>query len=170
MNTIPLFKGEKAIHLKDADYYSYLIQKIMDAEKSVLSTMFIVSVLSQNDTGKIKELLDELVYAYWRGLDVRLIMGSAQPGIIKFANTTSLKYLEKKGLPVKFYDYEYDVGVHSKYVIIDDKLIILGSANWTNNAMCKNKEDSIAIYSTDAALKIGKEFEKVWYHGLEVEK
>lgn len=167
MEPIPLFCAEKAVHLKDEDYYHFLAEKISESEKSVLSTMFIVSALNPDDSGKIKDLLNELVYANWRGLDVRLIIGNSQEGIIEFANETSYRYLEKKGLPVKLYNYEYDASVHSKYVIIDEELIILGSANWTDNAMSENKEDSIAIYSEEAALKLKKEFEKVWEHGLE---
>jgi phosphatidylserine/phosphatidylglycerophosphate/cardiolipin synthase-like enzyme len=168
MKHIPLFQAKKAVHLNGDDYYHYLMNKIENAKKSILSTMFIVSVLNPSETGKMKELLDKLVYAHWEGLDVRLIIGSARPGIIKFVNTVSLKYLEKKKLPVKLYDYPYDTSVHSKYVIIDDEIIVLGSANWTDNAMFRNKEDSIAVYSEDSAQKLREEFEKVWSFGLEV--
>ena len=163
----PFFPADWAVHLTDTDYLNFLIHHIRTAKKSIHGVMFIIGVNGPKGPANVKKLLDELLYARWRGLDVRLIIGSSENFVINVANTTSFRYLNKKGLPMKFYKCEGDVSVHSKYIIFDSGLMVLGSHNWTENALSRNKEDSIAVFSKDGTLKLEKEFEKVWKSGLE---
>jgi len=168
--SVPFFKASQVLWIANDDYLPIVIQRIRAARKRILGTIFMVGIIPADDKNRVEDILRELLYAKWNGLDVRVIIGSSATTAIKISNLAVYRYLRGRGLPVKFYHYEEDIAVHSKYVIIDDDTIILGTHNWTSSALNKNIEGSLLIRSEDAALRMRKEFEKVWAKGLEKEQ
>ena len=162
----PLFKAEKVGLLSDSDYYYFLMEKIRKARQSLYATVFIVNIRKSDDIDrKVLSILKELEYAHWKGVDVKLIVGSSTGApLISIANEVTIKYLEEKRFPVRYAQIE-DGSLHSKYVVIDQELIIIGSHNWTYNAFFMSKEDSLFCYSKDAAIKLTKEFNYLWNTG-----
>lgn len=160
--------GEKVIQLSDDDYYYFLVNAIKKAKKKIYAVIFIVDPLK--DPGhRIGKLLGELSYARWRGLDVRLIVGHSQRTfVIDMCGRAAKKYGDSIGVPVKFANPQDDSSLHSKYLILDDKLVIVGSHNWTNIDIFRNNEDSLALYSREIALELNREFYEIWESGLEV--
>ena len=155
--------------LHDQQYYHYLLNKIHTAKKSVDAAIFIINTRGGDDTKRlVRKLLKELFYAKWRGIDIRIIVGHSLKTVsIDYQDRISFRYLSKNGIPVKFSNPPDDYSLHSKYVIIDDDLVITGSHNWSPNAFSVSKEDSITIYSSDVAIKFKTEFEDLWTTGLE---
>ncbi|MFH1392027.1 MAG: phospholipase D-like domain-containing protein [Candidatus Diapherotrites archaeon] len=52
--------------------------------------------------------------------------------------------------------------MHNKFMIIDNKLVVTGSYNWTNNANTKNFENIVFIFDHELADEYQKEFFELW--------
>jgi phosphatidylserine/phosphatidylglycerophosphate/cardiolipin synthase-like enzyme len=125
--------------------------------------MFIVNALIHQDPErKVRELLMLLISKRALGLDVRVIVEpSRQNRDIRLANEVAMAFLLRHGVHVRTY-----VGakrsLHSKYVIVDEDLVVLGSHNWTHSAFTENREDSIALVSSAHNCELADEFLKAW--------
>ena len=160
------FQIDKAILLSDNDYYRFLSDKIDRAQKYVYAAIFIINI-HQDREGMVRNLLEKLTYAQWRGIDVRLIIGHSQKNdLIDLYDRMTYEFVKTK-IPVKYANPDDDYSLHSKYVVIDDEMSIAGSHNWEEDAFVLNKEDSLVTYSRDLALELKYEFEKLWATGLE---
>lgn len=51
--------------------------------------------------------------------------------------------------------------VHDKYAIIDGKIVITGSANWSRSGMSYNDEDLLVLRSPEIARRFGEDFERL---------
>jgi phosphatidylserine/phosphatidylglycerophosphate/cardiolipin synthase-like enzyme len=51
--------------------------------------------------------------------------------------------------------------MHHKVIIIDNKIVITGSFNFTNNASTDNDENLLVITSHETAARYNEEFERV---------
>ena len=54
------------------------------------------------------------------------------------------------------------ITTHTKLLIIDGKISIVGSTNWTYNALDKNHEASVLIQSSEVASNLQDYFQSVW--------
>lgn len=164
----PFFKSNKVIKLSDDDYFYFLIDAIQKAKQRIYATIFIVDPLKDH-SNKIKKILDELLYAKWKGLDVKLIIGRSEKCfVIDMCGRAAKKYCDVMNVPAKFSNPPDDYSLHSKYLIIDDNLVIMGSHNWIASDIFNNKEESVAVYSKDAAINLTEEFNILWDSGLQL--
>ena len=65
------------------------------------------------------------------------------------------------GIPCKT-DDNSNYYMHHKFVVIDGKVLITGSFNWTVQAVKYNNENVIMIQDEELAKKYEKEFERLW--------
>jgi len=57
--------------------------------------------------------------------------------------------LEKAGVLV--YNDPLNITTHSKLIIIDNYITVIGSTNWSYSALMKNNESSVIISSSEVA-------------------
>jgi hypothetical protein len=109
-----------------------------------------------------QELLDALILAAERSCKIDLIiadndenkkldfnkLGNAGATIVKIKNTG------------------YGM-MHQKYCVIDDKLAVTGSFNWTNNAIKNNSENAIFSEESDIISSLNLDFEKIQKNELD---
>jgi phosphatidylserine/phosphatidylglycerophosphate/cardiolipin synthase-like enzyme len=69
-------------------------------------------------------------------------------------------YLKKQGLDVHLDGNRYYM--HHKIIIIDDRIVIMGSYNFTDNADTSNDENILVIYNSDIAAQYLEEFRRVY--------
>ena len=50
---------------------------------------------------------------------------------------------------------------HAKLMVVDEQIILLGSTNWTYNALSSNNEVAVRIRSKEAAKDVVEYFNKV---------
>lgn len=86
-----------------------------------------------------KTLSSALIEAYERGIDVRLIVDATNTG----TRNSTFKLLRTKGVPVKVENYAGKM--HTKAMIIDNKYIVTGSANFSNSGENKNDENMLIL-------------------------
>jgi len=166
----PLFvPTDQSIILNDSQYFDYLYASIRDARTSIIVGQFIINIRPDSDSQrKVIELCDALSEAAWRGVDTRVLVSKfITPPPSMDNNAITSRYLVKRGVQIKSYaPFEGSRRnlFHSKFVIIDSRLTILGSHNWTANALNVNHESSIAITSTDVAIQMESIFNSLWVH------
>lgn len=116
-----------------------------------------------------EELAFALVRANNRGVETRVILDG------KFIENEFSKdeFLHDRGIKLKVdVDHipgtEIDYGrMHHKFAIIDDKVVITGSYNWTSSAEKNNYENLLIFPDSRALVRIyEKEFEKLWEKGI----
>lgn len=155
---------DHAVPLAGRDYLPYLLSLIDRARHSVLATIFIIDPRPETDLGgNVRLVLDTLARARWRGIDVRVIVGSSrQTPAIELADRVARRRLADLGVLCRPYATEGPSGsLHSKYLVIDD-IVVVGSHNWSHQALCLDDELTLAVRSKDLSLRLRSVFEGEW--------
>lgn len=124
-----------------------IIDQIRAANQSIDIEVF---VFSSN------EVYDELIKAKERGVEIRVILEKRDSG---GSNERMIEKLRDNGIDAKFATYEYKL-THTKIIIIDGKIVIVGSHNLTKPALNENREASLIIRDSIIANSFKFEFEK----------
>ena len=115
------------------DYQQTLHKHLTQAEKSITIAMYFI-ILEPSGKGPTNELVNDLVDAKKRGVSVKVILEDTK---IK-ANRLAYQKLRENNIVVYFDTPKHLL--HIKGVVIDDKYIFLGSANWSRAAIENNYE------------------------------
>ncbi len=154
----------RAVPLAGRDYLPYLLSLVDRARDSVLGMIFIIDPRPETDLGGNASLiLDALARAQWRGVDVRVIVGSSrQTPAIELADRVARRRLADLGVLCRPFAVEGPSGsLHSKYLVIDD-VALVGSHNWSHQSLCVDDELSLAVRSKDLSLQLRSVFEREW--------
>ena len=149
-------------------YYPAVKQAIEGAEDSIYVVMFQVSLNPYNKTSQVYKLVDELLTAYKRGVNVKVILDQnvdfvnlkdIDKWVAEGKNAWCFKMLKEAGIDV-YYD-NLTTYTHAKAIVIDKKIVIMGSANWSENAFSRNVETNVLIRSEELANEILEYFNKI---------
>lgn len=151
--------------LRDQAYYFYMMEAFEKATALIWAQVFSINLTYTNDELKrARSLVDALVAAHRRGVDVRLILGGEQTELNGFemSNSLSMDYMTDQGLPAVCYHSERKYSAHSKYVMLDGKRIILGSHNWGHRSLRTGHDDSVEIASEGFCRFMAGQFLSDW--------
>ena len=104
------------------------------------------------------KILQALKRASDRGVQVRIIL---EKRVINSDNQKNYNELKVYGVNVKWASQEYAL-THAKFMILDGKTMLVGSHNFSENAMYKNREASVIIQSANVVDDFRKVFEEDW--------
>ena len=110
-----------------------------------------------------QKLVDELIGAHERGLRVRVMLDqdrASDPYLSTVINTPAKELLEERGVECRFDSSERLL--HSKYLVIDDQLSVLGSHNWSAGSYFQFDDLSLVIKSPGFAARLTSRFEHLW--------
>ena len=97
-----------------------------------------------------------VVKAKERGVKIRVYLDGRQ----RTEEYSESKFLEDRGIKPRF---EPGPGLmHNKFCIIDGKVVLTGSYNWTVAAEENNNENLLIIRDSDTAKIFAKKFEELW--------
>ncbi|KAI8378927.1 hypothetical protein BD560DRAFT_388973 [Blakeslea trispora] len=113
-----------------------------------------VCVFSMTDNDTARVLSD----AKRRGVDVKVITDNDQMDPKKGADIYDLN--KNHNIPFKCDDS--DQFMHNKFAVIDKKIVITGSFNWSAGARYKNRENIIITNIPSIARQYDEEFKKLW--------
>jgi phosphatidylserine/phosphatidylglycerophosphate/cardiolipin synthase-like enzyme len=150
-----MFMGmASVVHAETRVYFSpnggcqeAIIKELQKAHKSIDIAMY--SFTS-------REIAHALIEAKKREVKIRIALDPAQ---IKDQYSKS-RYLISRGFSVKFH-----MGpglMHDKFVVIDDRVVLSGSYNWTITADKRNAENLLVITDKGLAGKYEKQFKLIW--------
>ena len=108
-----------------------------------------------------KKLSKELINASWKGIEVKVVLDKSQLSS-KYSKAKQLFFAK---IPVKI-DKKHRI-MHNKYCIIDKKIVITGSYNWTKSAELDNAENIVIIKNRKVAEEYLEDFEKHWKHSVD---
>lgn len=127
-----------------------IVELVKNAEKSIKVASFSFT----------HELLgDELVKADIKGLDVEVLVERRQRNV----RGSQYSRLRDFGLNIRVDGNKYNM--HHKFIIIDDKIVITGSPNFTLSGNNRNDENMLIIFDDDMAFVYAKEFDGLFEKG-----
>jgi phosphatidylserine/phosphatidylglycerophosphate/cardiolipin synthase-like enzyme len=131
--------------LPDKDYHPAVLKELARAEKSVYLAIFLIA--PDPPRGPVIRLLDGLIAARKRGVKVKVAIH--HPGKIDDSvfnhNRSAIAYLKEGGVAAYFADPK--TRIHDKFLLIDDRVMILGNHNWTREALTIHRELSLLVVS-----------------------
>jgi len=104
----------------------------------------------------LQNVAEALISAHDRGIEVKIVFDKSQG-----SSYSQYVILKAAGIEVRN-DTNPDGIMHNKVAIIDNRIVITGSFNWTNSAENSNNENLIVIRSVDVASRYESEFQKIW--------
>jgi len=142
--------GCQAILLTNKDYLSALIKGIDEAQNEIFISIFSFKA-GVHKNSYPDRIVGHLAKAVKRGVDVKVILEATGRlnDELNTQNRQTGKLLEEKG--VKVYFDSLRTTTHTKMIVIDQRMLILGSHNFTQSALKYNNEISILLPSTDLA-------------------
>jgi len=140
--------------LTDRDYFRGVQNLISEAKSSIHMVMFDIKYYPDYPESLVNSLLADLGDAASRGVDVRIITDEY------LTEKPVVSILEENGIGIKFDSKE--ITTHSKLIIIDSKIVIVGSTNWGYHSIEKNHEANVIIYSVPLARQFEGYFESIW--------
>ena len=103
-----------------------------------------------------KDVTGALIDAKRRGVSVKIIIDASGAS----NEYTKYEFLRMAGIPVKIENWGGKL--HSKAATIDNKILILGSMNWTSAGENRNDENTILINDQKLATQFNSFFQDIW--------
>ncbi len=155
--------GCPVILLKNSEYFPALTAAIDEAKSEIIMSFFLFKA-GVNKRSYPDRVLAHLVRAAQRGVKVILILENSGGHDEKLdaQNRKTKELLQDKGVEVYFDSPRKTT--HTKIIVVDQKIVLLGSHNLTQAALKYNNEISILMNQPELArearafiLKIAKE-------------
>ncbi len=137
--------------LLNEDYFQVLREEITAAEEEIIVSVFLFKT-SPSRKGRTRRIGAALKEAARRGLRVVVLLEKSKQQGLNEDNSKTAADLTEAGVRV-LYD---DLGktLHTKIVIIDREVVLLGSHNLTESALQYNHEASLRIQSKALASRL----------------
>jgi len=149
-------------------YFEVTMNEIRQAESSIRLYMYLVVLPPMETDSVVYRLVNALVEAKERGVDVRVVLDQninwSKGGAFGFwdpsgKNSRAYEYLRQRGVSA-FFDGETEF-THAKFLVVDRKTVILGSSNWSEKALTRNLEANVLIRSQEFAEELLQGFEAI---------
>lgn len=105
-----------------------------------------------------RDIVEALERAKSRGVDVRIIV---ERNVIGGENDAIFDELDAKGFRIRYASRAFQL-THSKFMIIDGKKVLVGSHNFSNSALYKNREASVIVADAPTVREFGEIFDRDW--------
>ncbi|MCX5848514.1 MAG: phospholipase D-like domain-containing protein [Deltaproteobacteria bacterium] len=139
-----------AILLTNEDYFPALLKAIEEARSEIFMSIFSFKAGAHKNSYPDR-ILGHLAKAAQRGVTVFVILENTGSPYdeLNIQNRQTGKLLAEKGIKV-YYD-DPKTTTHTKLIVIDQRLVFLGSHNLTQSALKYNNEISILLDRPDLA-------------------
>ena len=149
--------SSEIIPVSDRGYYPAVHEAITNAKKSIHITAFELLYYDNYKESLENQIITDLIAAQKRGVDVRIVLDEYSD---TNPSTNAYEYVKRNGVKIK-YDSNKTT-THSKLIVIDGKVVILGSTNFSYYALEKNNEVDVIISSEKTAEYFERYFQRLW--------
>ena len=112
----------------------------------------------KNWGSSLSPFVDEIVSAAQRGVQVKIILNNGSS-----ANDDLINYLQSyDNIAIALSNETYFETYHVKGVIVDGKLVLISSINWSKNSVRNNREVGVIIKGSDVSTYFKSVFEWDW--------
>jgi phosphatidylserine/phosphatidylglycerophosphate/cardiolipin synthase-like enzyme len=168
---VPLLDTERVEFLWARDLMAVTLTTVERAAARLDAAMFIVGLGSATRAQeRVQDVLDAVIRARYRGVECRVLVNDfggelSQPTL----NRVAAHYLRDAGVAVRLYTSDRHPSVHSKYLLVDADVAIVGSGNWSGGALAANLEASLRVVSEPLVRTLRRRFDVDWLGGHEIE-
>lgn len=158
----PGYSGSE-VPVLDRDYYDKALSLIRGADRTIHILMFELFYYPQHPESKTNILLQELVNAHRRGVNVKVCVEGGEDYLGEDFLRKQLRgyrYLKENGVEIRV--DPKGVTSHAKLLIVDGRTVLLGSTNWSYHALEKNSETNVLVESPSLASSFEKYFNRIW--------
>jgi len=161
--------SEEITPLSNQEYFTAVHRSFAEAKDSIYVVMYYINFKKYQPKSTVSILVNDLVKAKERGVDVKVVLD--QTIVFKGnrllgrdyekteKNRRAFDYLKANGIDVSFDKLE--IYTHGKCILIDGEIVIIGSHNWTKNALTRSNEYSVLFKSKDVASDFLDDFKKI---------
>jgi phosphatidylserine/phosphatidylglycerophosphate/cardiolipin synthase-like enzyme len=144
----------------DSQYFQTAKKMIQESRETIRVMMFEMGYYDDHPSTPSNLLIKELIGAKKRGVKVEIIL-EVRDGEDRTTkrNRRAGKVLSEGGVDV-IYD-PLSKTTHAKLMIVDGRLTLVGSTNWTYYALTNNHEVSVLIRSKEVAKEMTDYFNRV---------
>ncbi len=154
-------------NISSEKYFEATLNEINSAKSSVFVVMYLVSIHPDQPNSQPTQLINALIKAKDRGVQVKVILDqnidfeseSTDDAVAQNKNQQGFELLKKNNIPV-FFDTS-ETYTHTKAIVIDNEIVILGSTNWSKAALTRNNEADVLIRSKEFAQSLLEDFSKI---------
>ncbi len=136
------------VFLTNEEYLPVLKEAIRAARIGIYIEMYLIRP-GIGDHHPVDGILSELSAARKRGVQVRVILDRH----FEKDNRKAAERLKAGGVWDVLFDDPETIN-HTKLVMIDDEVLILGSQNWTLSALAASNESAIYVRNRDVVLEL----------------
>jgi len=130
------------------DCLNAIIDNLKKAERSANICVFTISD---------NRIVDAIKEMQLNGVNIKIISDNDK----RYDKGNDIDYIANRlGIDIKL--DTTSAHMHHKFAVIDDKITITGSYNWTRSAESRNYENILVTDSKDVAKAYNKEFYKLW--------
>lgn len=142
------------IPLSDKGYFPEVHKILQDAKNSIHMAMFELKYYETYSNSSANILVRDLIEARKRGVDVKIIIDQFSE------ENNAFNLLKEQGIEIKM-DSE-NITTHAKLIIVDGRVVILGSTNLSYFGLEKNNEVDVVLVSKQTAEYYEKYFWNLW--------
>lgn len=143
------------------DYPNVVTPLINSASQKIDIVMYEWKWYTHELAGGVEKFNLAIQAAGRRGVKVRVLLNIESMGhAITKINTRTEQFLRLAGVDVKF--GQIGTTTHAKMLIIDDRILILGSHNVSKGSFSKNQEASIVVEGPEAIRPYIDYFRLLW--------
>jgi len=144
-----------------SDYSVQVTPLLQNAQQTIDVIMYEWKWYTHELAGGVEKFNLAFQGAARRGVKVRVLLNIESMGhAITKINTRTAQFLKLAGVDVKF--GQIGVATHAKMLIIDQKIMILGSHNVSKGSFSKNQEASIIVEGGEAIRPYIDYFTLLW--------
>ena len=139
-----------AVILTNENFLPALLKSIDEAQNEIFISIFSFKA-GEHKNSYPDRIVNHLAKAVKKGVKVYVILEKTQDKSdeLNIQNRTTGKLLEEKGINVYF--DSPNKTTHTKLIVIDQRLVLLGSHNFTQSALKYNNEISVLLEGPDLA-------------------
>jgi len=127
----------KVVPLSDRGYFPALHEALMGAQKSIHIASFELKYYKNFPRSSMNIIVEDLIAAHRRGVDVRIVVDEYS------RENNAYEKLKEAGIDVRFDGNESTT--HAKLIIVDGKIVFVGSSNLSYYGLEKNREADVMI-------------------------
>jgi phosphatidylserine/phosphatidylglycerophosphate/cardiolipin synthase-like enzyme len=138
----------------DRGYFDEAHKILSEAKTSIHIVSFEMKYYKNQPNSKENILVRDLIYAKERGLDVKIVQDEFSE------QDNAYDMLKGKGLNIRYDTNE--TTTHAKLIIVDGKIVLIGSTNLSYFALERNNEANVLIKDEKTAQTLEKYFQNIW--------
>jgi phosphatidylserine/phosphatidylglycerophosphate/cardiolipin synthase-like enzyme len=150
-------KDSEIIPVSDRGYFPAVHEALQNAKTSIHIASFELKYYNNYPSSLQNQIIEDLIAAHKRGVDVKIVLDEYAD---YDPNTNGYGYVKRNGVDIK-YDSNKTT-THSKLIVIDGKVVILGSTNFSFYALEKNNEVNVILFSEKTAAYFERYFQRLW--------